>query len=85
MNELVAQLAEQAGQESFYSDNDLVLRVSSGDKEYDVPAKFIERFAEILIEQCAGLTLDYKNEDHYQGWLDHQEEILKHFGVTYED
>lgn len=40
-----------------------------------------EKFAELIVRECAGVTLDYKNHDHYTGWCDHAEEILKHFGV----
>ncbi len=40
-----------------------------------------EKFAELIIRECAGVTLDYKNHDHYTGWCDHAAEILKHFGV----
>ena len=40
-----------------------------------------EKFAELIVLECAGVTLDYKNNDHYTGWCDHAEEILRHFGV----
>ena len=81
MNEHIAQLAEKAAQESALLDNDTNLEVSYLDKTFYIPANFIEKFAQLIIQECAAITLDYKNEDHYQGWLDHQEEILKHFGV----
>lgn len=42
---------------------------------------FTEKFAELIIKECAGLTLDYKNNQHYNGWLDYRDEILNHFGV----
>ena len=41
----------------------------------------VEKFAELIVQECAGVTLDYKNNDHYTGWCDHAEEILRHFGV----
>ena len=41
----------------------------------------LEKFAELIVRECAGVTLDYKNNDHYTGWCDHAEEILRHFGV----
>jgi hypothetical protein len=41
----------------------------------------LEKFAELIVKECASITLDYKNSEHYQGWVDHQAEILKHFGV----
>lgn len=85
MNEHIANLAEQAAQESALIENEMNLEVVTEDKTYAIPAEFIQRFAELIVQKCAEITLDYKNEDHYQGWLDHQEEILKQFGVTYEN
>ena len=41
----------------------------------------IEKFAELIVRECAELTLDHKNDDYYAGWLDYRDEILKHFGV----
>jgi hypothetical protein len=41
----------------------------------------LERFAELIIKECAELTLDYKNEQHYWGWLDYRDAIKEHFGV----
>ena len=40
-----------------------------------------EKFAELIIMECAGVTLDYKNDSYYEGWCDHAEEILKRFGL----
>jgi hypothetical protein len=41
----------------------------------------LEKFAELIVKECAELTLDYKNDDHYNGWLDYRDEIKKHFGI----
>ena len=41
----------------------------------------VEEFAELIIKECAGITLDYKNDNHYTGWCDHAEEILKRFKI----
>lgn len=41
-----------------------------------------KRFAELIVLECAGVTLDYKNDDHYTGWCDHSAEILEHFGMS---
>ena len=65
MNEKIKELALQAG----------------GSHYPDVGGKLLEKFAELLIKECAGVTLDYTNEDHYTGWCDHSAEILTHFGV----
>jgi hypothetical protein len=41
----------------------------------------ILKFAELIIRECAELTLDYKNDNYYNGWLDYRDEIRRHFGV----
>lgn len=81
MNERIKALAEQAAVESFDQVNELALEVSVDDQSYQVPAAFIARLSELIVQECAGVTLDYKNHDHYTGWCDHAAEILKHFGV----
>ncbi len=42
-----------------------------------------EKFAELIVRECASLTLDFSkpSADYYHGWLDYRDEILKHFGV----
>lgn len=37
----------------------------------------LQEFASRIIEECASLTLDYKNEDHYSGWIEYREEIRR--------
>ena len=66
MNERIRELAEQA--------NCSIDGMGYGEGN-------IEKFAELIVLECAGVTLDYKNNDHYTGWCDHAEEILRHFGV----
>ena len=41
-----------------------------------------ELFAQLLIQECATLTLDHRSDDYYQGWLDYRDEIRQHFGVA---
>ena len=74
MNERIKELAEQAGHRYYPSSNSGPLRV-----EYLTPE--LEKFAELIIRECANITLDYKNHDHYTGWMDHGEEIIRHFGI----
>jgi hypothetical protein len=43
-----------------------------------------EKFAELIVKECASLTLDPMQIDeaqYYHGWLDYRDKILKHFGV----
>ena len=66
MNERIKELANKAGY------NDLI---------YEISKEGLEKFAELIVRECAGITLDYKNGDYYNGWCDHSAEILEHFGV----
>ena len=79
MNERIKQLAEQAGF-YFYDMHD----VDGQDLGETVEADnwhVAEEFAELVIKECVEITLDYKNDQHYQGWLDYQEAIKQHFGL----
>jgi hypothetical protein len=71
MNERIQQLAEQA--EKYADDN------FKGQPTYS--EAYDSKFAELVVKECAELTLDYKNDQHYQGWLDYRDEIKRHFGV----
>lgn len=42
---------------------------------------FMRKFAELIVKECASLTLDHRTDGYYEGWLDYRDEILKHFGI----
>ena len=42
----------------------------------------LEKFAELIINECSQLTLDYRNEQHYNGWIEYRDEIRYHFNIT---
>lgn len=46
---------------------------------FDMPE--FRTFVKLLIKECSSLTLDYKNDEYYDGWMDYRELINKHFGV----
>ena len=73
MNERIQKLAEEA---------DLYARSDNSSMLFEnYQKRYTEKFAELIVRECANITLDYKNHDHYTGWLDHGEEIARHFGV----
>jgi len=76
MNERIKQLAARAGVLADFGEDIKVGRWGIGGSYQSM-----EKFAELIVQECAGVTLDYKNHDHYTGWCDHAAEILKHFGV----
>jgi hypothetical protein len=41
----------------------------------------LDLFAQLIVRECSELTLDHKNDDYYNGWLDYRDEIKQHFGV----
>lgn len=46
-----------------------------------VDPEVLERFAKLIIEECSSLTLDYKNDEDYAGWIEYRELIKHHFGI----
>jgi hypothetical protein len=74
MNALIETLAKQAGMVQYPTGLGISENTIWGDRN-------IARFAESIVRECAGVTLDYKNNDHYAGWCDHSAEILTHFGI----
>jgi hypothetical protein len=79
MNKRIRELAEQAWKE-VYAETE----IDGSDNpapSIDEVVMFEEKFAELIIRECANITLDYKNHDHYYGWMDHGEEIIRHFGI----
>ena len=48
---------------------------------YGRRSDYDKEFAELIIRECAELTLSHRNDDYYNGWLDYRDEIRRHFGV----
>lgn len=63
----IMELWEQANSQYYQSESDQPL------------PQFI--FAELIVRECAELTLSHRNDDYYNGWLDYRDEIKQHFGV----
>ena len=76
MNERIKQLAEQCG---FKSNPDIYDRNQSFD---------IEKFAELIVRECAAIINDIPSspqgswsDGYYEGCTDSAKQIKKHFGV----
>jgi hypothetical protein len=39
-----------------------------------------KKFAQLIVQECAELTLDYRDPNYYAGWMDYRDEIKRHFG-----
>lgn len=83
MNETIAQLAEQAAQESAVLPNDTNLEVTFEDKTYSVPATFIEKFAELIVRNCIQVVDDTttENQEMNIGLVMASAALVAHFGV----
>ena len=83
MNETIAQLAEQAAQESAVLPNDTNLEVTFDDKTYSVPATFIEKFAELIVRNCIQVVDDTttENQEMNIGLVMASAALVAHFGV----
>ena len=71
MNERIKQLAKQC-----YVTGPMA---RDGWPEY---TKFDEqKFADLIVQECSELTLDYVDDNYYRGWIDYRDAIRNHFGV----
>lgn len=77
MNKHIAALAEQAAQEIVNEVNDTNLLVEYKDVSYQIPAEFIEKFAELVIKDCARQV----RHVHKQGGGTYGETILAAFDL----
>jgi hypothetical protein len=75
MNKRIQQLAEQANELDYETFDEFNHKTVQHYKFNN------QKFAELIIRECAELTLDHKNDDYYAGWLDYRDEIRRHFGV----
>ena len=70
MNSVIEHLAEQAAESVVAYDHDVMLRVEHEDGAVlEVPADFIFKFAQLIVQECASLAYDGPGG------------ILEHFGV----
>jgi hypothetical protein len=82
MNERIRQLAEQADIGFYWDSPSIYAPVGEPPVEQAlITPEELAKFAELIVRECAELTLDYKSEAYYNGWLDYRDEIKKHFGV----
>ena len=69
MNSVIEHLAEQAAESVVAYDHDVMLRVEHEDGAVlEVPADFIFKFAQLIVQECASLAYDGPGG------------ILEHFG-----
>lgn len=79
MNERIAELAEQAAEYAFLNDSDDALQVDVGDKQYLIPANFIEVFARLIVSECTSVSLKSSHRDDDMGAIIARD-IDRHFG-----
>lgn len=74
MNEQIYNLAEQASEYAVLNPSDEVLQSETEDVKVEIPKAFIDKFAELIVKECANVAADHDALDIY-------EEIREHFGV----
>ncbi len=74
MNDRIKLLAEQA---KFMAEEDINRQIS-----YNIELKaFAEKFAELIVKECAGIYSKIDNGNLHMGTDDYLEALQKHFGV----
>ncbi len=79
LNKRTRKLAKKAGF-VFWSDEDW----GPGPNAIDWSCTYdreLEKLVKLVVKECTSLTLDYKTNEHYTGWIDYQEAIKKHFKI----
>ena len=75
MNERILELANEANKDIGYT-----FKMEEAKQLHEL----MEKFAELIIKECATLTLEpmqKSDAQYYHGWLDYRDKIWKHFGV----
>ena len=74
MNERIKDMMKEATKTNLFEFASWEMTVSENGKEYNIPLEFCERFAELIVRECAEVAADHDALDIY-------EEIREHFGV----
>jgi hypothetical protein len=90
MNPCIQQLAEQAAEQAIFDDLDLCMITEADSGQLlQVPAAFVQRFAELIVRECAsiasGTAVENPPNDLFYGYNlgvnKTAEKIREHFGV----
>jgi len=83
MNEQIQKLAEQASEYAVLNPSDVVLKSETEDVIVEIPKAFIEKFAELIVEECCNrLNKETIRHDGY-GYNQYElyNRLRKHFGI----
>ena len=81
MNELIAQFAEQAAQDTAGEHNEVNLEVECNGSTFHIPGNFIEQFADLLVQECVRIGQKEFVNDSSKYPVFPSVAIKKHFGV----
>lgn len=73
MNERVGKLWDQAASECAY--------LRSGENSWDTQVRFIDKFAELIVRECAQLVKSTQLTEDGHTWRSADYVVLEHFGV----
>ena len=74
MNERIRELAEQA-------DGVFIHKLLTGAKQYTFLEKDLEKFAELIVQECVELVEGYTKQRTHTTFYKAEEQIKQHFGV----
>jgi len=77
MNERIKQLAEEALENSLFETIEPTITVGEGENKVTIPLVFAEKFAELIIQECAEIA----DKNSPLSYPDHGIKIKRHFGV----
>ena len=74
MNERIRELAERA-------DGVFIHKLLTGAKQYTFLEKDLEKFAELIVQECVELVEGYTKQRTHTTFYKAEEQIKQHFGV----
>lgn len=75
----IYELAEQAAEHAVLNPSDEILQSESGDSKVEIPKEFIDKFAELIVKECAGIYSKIDNGNLHTGTDDYLEALHKTF------
>lgn len=83
MNERIYDMATEAAEHALLNPSEDALQSEAeGYDTITVPRQFIDKFAELIVRECASMSRVYSSHEYdFTGDLELDEFMLKHFGV----
>ena len=82
MKDIIVKLAEKAAEHAVLNSSESVLQSESDDSKVEIPAEFISKFSELIVQECIK-EIGYKSVEllDIDFYPHYQERLKKYFGV----